>query len=494
MAKYFYGGILLPEIPQDILPDYKYIFIRDNVESGYYDLIYNTKPWYYNGDAVFCDANTESQWYRISKSSASTETSWTFNKVSTGGFTISSEKPLLWTSHNVTNGVGSTDDIYFYSSKPSSTTAWKCAQSSSAKSLTCKLNVIAGMWVLATVTTRSTTTYPSDWQLLHETESLNSDNSSQRMAFLCKMADVDGDVEFTVTQSSSNRIYINLIGMREIYGFKYHSDGILISNEEAGSITVQRPPLDTIIWACSGVSWSTGDWSCNELNINPISFYVHKDYRQVNFIDTYSGETRTFSAPNETAYIVGYIEVRTTPLYYMIRSGNVLYSIIDNNLVQIDKDLSSDTFIEHGINEIPDGSLLLGLENPDVLCWSPKDNHMPTCTAKIKAVPMAQEVISDDIDLTHPTIIGINSVVCECEGSPLFAFNFNGAWKEYNGTSWVNANSGMTLDVMSAITSAQWDEMISGLDSFKIKFILNSADDKVINVTVNFNVDVTKAI
>ena len=39
MAKFYYNGILLPDIPTEHLATNPYIWIRKNQSSGYYDLV-----------------------------------------------------------------------------------------------------------------------------------------------------------------------------------------------------------------------------------------------------------------------------------------------------------------------------------------------------------------------------------------------------------------------------------------------------------------------
>ena len=68
----------------------------------------------------------------------------------------------------------------------------QCVQTQSGTSLTAELAVQAGQWVLATVTTRSATAYPDGWTLVHESAALNSSNTNQRMAMLCRKVDADG--------------------------------------------------------------------------------------------------------------------------------------------------------------------------------------------------------------------------------------------------------------------------------------------------------------
>ena len=118
----------------------------------------------------------------------------------------------------------------------------QCVQTQSGTSLTAEIAVQAGQWVLATVTTRSATAYPDGWTLVHESAALNSSNSNQRMAMLCRKADADGTARCTVTQSSAARIYLNLIAFAgdDVAGFAYCEGSELLQNSQASSFTRPR--------------------------------------------------------------------------------------------------------------------------------------------------------------------------------------------------------------------------------------------------------------
>ena len=124
--RYYYNGVLLPELPVDVLAQYPYAWIRDNTTSGYYDLLMSSSPWW-------CSTNTSSevtistenytqgiQWYRVQKSAASSAIGWTFNQVwnTSGGFGAESNRPVFWSNHDIPNGSATATEIYFEGSEP----------------------------------------------------------------------------------------------------------------------------------------------------------------------------------------------------------------------------------------------------------------------------------------------------------------------------------------------------------------------------------------
>ena len=181
---------------------------------------------------------------------------------------------------------------------------------STAYSLTGTIEAGVDDWILATVTTRSTATYPDDWTLLHETGYVtSSDGTNQKMAFLCKKVDDAGTVNFTVQQTANARIYLNLLIVGNCSGFAYHEGNEKLYNSEASSFTVTRPEYERLIWGCSGVLWSTGSWKCNEIFWPVIDMGSTIASRQANFIDEDEGTSRTFTPISSTIAIIDCVEV-----------------------------------------------------------------------------------------------------------------------------------------------------------------------------------------
>lgn len=174
-------------------------------------------------------------------------------------------------------------------------------------SLEGSINASAGDWILATVTTRSATTYPAGWTVLRQSTVLNSDGSNQRMAFLCKQASADGAEYINVTQSSSGRIYLNLLVFSDIQGFAYHDGTEVYSNTEASSIEVLRPSYDALVWGCTANMWSSGNWTCDSL---PTYCMAISAPRQANFVDKdASAIKRKFMCPSASRYIIDCVEI-----------------------------------------------------------------------------------------------------------------------------------------------------------------------------------------
>lgn len=192
---------------------------------------------------------------------------------------------------------------------------YTCVENTGGTELTGTIEASSGDWILCTVTTRSTTTLPSGWTLLHSSDALSTDNYIQRMSILCCQATEDGTVSFTVKQAASAIIYINQIKFSGISGFAYHEGTEILSDEKADTYTANRPDCDSLVWCCSAVTWSNGmyPWmKCHEIDTFPISLAGKSaQRRQTNFVDRGTGETRTFLLPFETAAIIDCVEILT---------------------------------------------------------------------------------------------------------------------------------------------------------------------------------------
>lgn len=121
---FYYNGVRLPVIPEDVLAEYPYAWIRNNTTSGYYDLVLAAYPWYFSitesKTGIYCSGGESMQepWYQISIATAEAATEWTFNKNATGWFSLDSARTVLWSNHDIPNGSADATDIYFEGTDP----------------------------------------------------------------------------------------------------------------------------------------------------------------------------------------------------------------------------------------------------------------------------------------------------------------------------------------------------------------------------------------
>ena len=201
----------------------------------------------------------------------------------------------------------------------------------------------------------------------------------------------------------------------------------------------------------------------------------------------------TFYLQNDGTYTIDYAPISLELPYtrkYLIRANNTIYTVVNDVLTAISGELNAQLFIDNGVDAIPDGTLLMTLSNPEVLCWTDSDT-VPTLTATVTGVPEPQTVISKEIDLMHSSIKGINGVTVDCKGNVLFAVSFDkkATWMMHNGTEWVVVSdklAGMTKTEFEAITAEQWQPKYEASSEMYIRCAILDETQSITTVNIDF--------
>ena len=124
MSKFYYNGILLPNIPTEHLSSNPYVFIRKNNTSGFYDLVLGASAWYYNSSNIGVSPSGTDlcYWYRIPIVDSESYNEWVFNEETTGYFGLDTNRTVLWSLQDISNGKNSST-IYFVATYPTPTIA-----------------------------------------------------------------------------------------------------------------------------------------------------------------------------------------------------------------------------------------------------------------------------------------------------------------------------------------------------------------------------------
>lgn len=302
MAKYYYNGVLLPEIPDALLEDYPYAWIRNNTTTGYYDLFLSPVPFYTVDSDSMSGSGTTKPFYRVAIATVETATEWEANGTSDNNIAYDSARTVLWSNHDIPNGSATATDIYFYGSEP----------------------------------------------------------------------------------------------VPEI---------IVISK-------------------------------------------------------------------------------------YLIRSGSTIYTVTDGSLTALpETNLNANLFLNSGFDSIPDSTLLVTLADPEVFYWHDSQDDLPVLTANVTGTPFPQTVITNDVDMSDPTVLGIESVEISASDDVLFAMSFDGGttWKGYIN-QWVTLeteNSGMTAAQFRNIPIEAWAQQAT-TGHYMVRFILSDADSYVERITIHY--------
>ena len=176
---------------------------------------------------------------------------------------------------------------------------------------------------------------------------------------------------------------------------------------------------------------------------------------------------------------------------YLIKSENVIYTVSNGALQSLtETEITSSLFNTYGVDEVPDGLLLLNLSNPSVMCWTDAE-ELPVINANVTATPQSQNVISNAIDLTHQSITGIESATVNCDGELIIAVSFDNkqTWKAWNGSEWSTLSedfTGMNKETLESITFEQWNLLFTGASNFYIRVSLIDTTQSVTEIIVDF--------
>lgn len=175
--------------------------------------------------------------------------------------------------------------------------------------------------------------------------------------------------------------------------------------------------------------------------------------------------------------------------YYLVRDGITLYTVADGALAEVTGDLTASLFIASGVDVIPDGSLLLTLTDPEVLCWT-DGNKLPELTATVQgSTTESHDIVSDNIRVGHQSIYGIKSVETTASDGATFLLSFDGgAWMVYDtdNSAWVASDIGMNATEIVAIPTEAWSTAINSATYMQLKATLDGVDT-VTQVKFNFN-------
>lgn len=140
----------------------------------------------------------------------------------------------------------------------------RCADTTSGTKLSVSVaGCVVGDFVVAAVITRSDFTVSNGWTVISTS---NVRASSQRISWVYKYAESDVET-LTVTQVSSQRLYINLLALSGVTGFA--DNGYVYSTN---TFVTPTKPTGRCLWCLGDVYWSAntgnfGNWNCDDVNL-----------------------------------------------------------------------------------------------------------------------------------------------------------------------------------------------------------------------------------
>ena len=198
----------------------------------------------------------------------------------------------------------------------------------------------------------------------------------------------------------------------------------------------------------------------------------------------------SFYKQSDGTYTVAYEPIslqQSTITKYLVRDSGKIYTVTDGALVEVSGTLSASLFQTSGIDTIPDGTLLMTLSEPEVLCWTSAE-ELPTLKATVQGVPVGEhDIVSDIIQIGHESVYGITSVDVTASSEATFLLSFDGGlWMSYTEGKWSASDVGMTTSELVGVPANAWSSMVNSAHEMRLKAILDGIYT-VTEVKFNFN-------
>ena len=301
----------------------------------------------------------------------------------------------------------------------------------------------------------------------------------------------------TITQTTTGRVYLVCGEFSGNFNVIMRNDMANIGSGDYKVTANKKNTTDIILYGVTSSLYTTGGGRGQKCEPNDLTKLQGNDTaeRLACWFDNGNGAlSHTFTtSTNSGSNLIAIVEcVQLIPKKpkYLIRNNDIIYTVQNNSLVEVVGDLNAQLFIDNGVDEIPSGTLLMTLSNPEVLCWTNAEK-LPTLTVTVKGIPEPQVVVSKEIDLMHSSIKGINGVTVDCKGDVLFAVSFDkkATWMTHNGTEWVAVSdklAGMTKAVFEAITTDQWQPKYEASSEMYIRCTILDETQSITTLNIDF--------
>lgn len=268
---------------------------------------------------------------------------------------------------------------------------------------------------------------------------------------------------------------------------------------EGYSVHGNRIAETRVVWDC--ILFDTGDICVYFDTIPTNSNYLAESNlitgnRTIPFT-ALSGKTISFKSEDDTGRTFSYMDQAPVFLdpynrrYLITDTKEDLYTIEDGEFLKLsEKELTAEVFETYGVQDIPDGSLLIALEDPTVLYWHDSQNRFPDFKATYSGVPIPQVIYSENIDMSDATILGIEKVTADCDERVLFAVSFDDgeSWWSCVDSVWGRLSeekSGMSKAALESISVDSWAEKaVTG--QIKYRFVISGADGYLKSITTDY--------
>lgn len=299
-----------------------------------------------------------------------------------------------------------------------------------------------------------------------------------------------------ITQSVSKRMYAVCSEYYGVSSVMMRNDLAAIGTSNYTVTAGKSNASDSMVYAVTSTYYGSGrNQTVTPDDLTKIEGDSSAERLACWFDDGSGAMTHQFQSHNNTEERDVVLECVQLTLYdrkYLIRSGSTLYTVADEALSELETtELTAETFRTYGVDDIPAGSLLVGLNDPELLYWHDSTDDLPTLSLTVTGTPPTPQIVTtNEQDMSDSTILGIQSAEVDASEDVLFAISFdNGTnWKAYDGSQWVTVdtdNAGMTKATFEQIGLEAWKEVVTST-SYKLRFALMSTESYVKSVTIHY--------
>lgn len=253
--------------------------------------------------------------------------------------------------------------------------------------------------------------------------------------------------------------------------FEYIKINYMVSSET--SYDKFRLTIDGVVKVNIGTTTGTYETTFTDGLDHVIKFEYYKDGSGSTGYDSVMIDYMAFSTVDDAmVYDIERFLIKDVNggIYHLVDSIPV---IIPNALV------GSQLFLDLGNTRVEMSSdrWLSSLDNPTILYFNDQGETTKVPRIKLSVYPFDQVIITEVVDVSDETILGIQNFNLDCDGNIKVWISLDDGvrWQVFNSTSlvWEVSEIGMSKEVFNGISSAQWNLLFDVKKNYKFKIVMD---------------------
>lgn len=499
MRYLYYKGIRLPEIPSDYT--YAFVYLKPT-EPVYRVCVSASKYFWRTSDNTLQPGSNTVKNYWLTTQQLQSGMDWQVRDSTAYYFS----GICHWSNYDIPKDSKSGTEIYFHSGQASLKNVylanqWQGSIGNVSTPLTLTMDgCTPGNMLVLAYACRGETNAPilSDgWvKLGGGNNEENTGDKHQRLYFCFKIAQSTSET-VTITQKPSSRLYAVCSEYFGVSAVKMRNDLAAIGETDYTVVGKKTGETDMMLYAVTSVYYGTGRiQTVSPADISKIDGDSSEERLACWFDGGLGAKSHTFITYNGSGKygaIVECVQLLTYDRKYLVRSNGTLYTVADGALSEIGAvEPTAEVFRINGVDDLPDGALLLPLTNPEVLYWHDSQDELPELSMTVKGTPpLPQMFTSKPISMAHESIAGIDYAEIDASEDVRFAITFDGGttWKAHNGEYWYDTSDtapGMLASTFTAITPTQWAEVAPLGGTYRLRFWIPSVTAYVKKAVIHY--------